>query len=81
VEVGKSVTGDGSNVFHDPRAGAHNYLDAGASYLSPFAQIDFEPEDGKLIIFPSYLLHAAKPYTGNQDRIVVAFNCAVRKVN
>jgi uncharacterized protein (TIGR02466 family) len=81
IEIGDSTGGDGSNVFLDPRAGAHNYLDAGASYLNQFTQIDFEPEDGKLIIFPSYLLHAAKPYSGAKDRIVVAFNCAVRKVD
>ncbi len=35
------------------------------------------PEDGNLIIFPSYLKHTVFPYNGEQDRIIVSFHAQV----
>jgi uncharacterized protein (TIGR02466 family) len=35
------------------------------------------PEDGLLVLFPSYLHHSATPYTGTRDRVVIAFNARV----
>lgn len=66
--------------FHDPRANANYYLDAGNSRLKLPAhhgvyQVRHEP--GKLLIFPSYVNHEIFPYVGTRPRIVVAFNCWV----
>lgn len=68
---------NGVNRFYDPRHGADQYQDAGTAYLSNEGFIDFTPRAGQLIIFPSYLKHAAMPYFGDKDRIVIAFNCQV----
>lgn len=35
---------------------------------------DIVPEEGKLILFPGHVRHAALPYTGGLDRIVISFN-------
>ena len=35
------------------------------------------PEEGALIIFPSYLYHYQDVYTGSKDRVVVAFNSTI----
>ena len=35
------------------------------------------PEEGKLVLFPSYLEHSATPYRGKTDRIVISFNARV----
>jgi hypothetical protein len=32
------------------------------------------PRAGLLFLFPSFLLHAVRPYTGNSLRISIAFN-------
>jgi len=40
---------------------------AGASEL-------IHPESGQLVLFPSWLLHAVRPYRGRRERISVAFN-------
>ena len=36
-----------------------------------------QPEDGKLVLFPSYLNHYQSLYTGDEERIVVAFNSII----
>lgn len=68
---------NGVNRFYDPRHGADHYQDAGTAYLSADGFMDFAPQPGQIIVFPSYLKHAAMPYFGNKDRIVLAFNCQV----
>lgn len=67
--------GSGKTVFTNP-AGL-NYLDWGSRYLNKQLDLDIEPEDGLLILFPSYLRHYQALYTGKEDRIVVAFNASV----
>ena len=40
-------------------------------------QAQVKPENGLLILFPSYLQHYQSIYTGKKDRIVVAFNAQI----
>ncbi len=68
---------NGINRFYDPRVNAAHFTDAGTAYLGNQGYWDFEPVAGQMIIFPSYLKHSALPYFGEQDRIVIAFNCVV----
>ncbi len=35
------------------------------------------PQDGSLVIFPSFLKHMAYPYNGEKDRIIVSFHAQV----
>ena len=37
-----------------------------------------KPEDGLLVLFPSYLQHYQSLYIGAKDRIVIAFNAQVQ---
>lgn len=37
----------------------------------------FTPEEGTLILFPSWLWHEATAYVGDKDRIVIAFNSVI----
>jgi len=71
------VTRNGSNRFYDPRACADQYLDAGTAYINADGFWDFQPTDGQVVIFPSYLKHSALPYFGDSDRIVIAFNSTI----
>lgn len=68
---------NGVNRFYDPRHGADQYLDAGTAYLNATGTWDFAPQEGQVVIFPSYLKHAAMPYFGSQARVVIAFNSQV----
>jgi hypothetical protein len=36
--------------------------------------VDVQPVEGKLVLFSGHVRHAALPYTGKEDRIVISFN-------
>ena len=42
--------------------------------------LNIKPKEGLLVLFPSYLAHGQKLYTGEKDRIVVAFNMTVSEL-
>ena len=42
--------------------------------------VRIKPEDGMLVVFPSYLNHYQALYEGVEDRIVVAFNSTINKL-
>ena len=67
--------GSGDTVFLNPAV--RTYRDFGTRSLDAFNQKRIQPEDGLLVLFPSFLNHHQSIYMGNQDRIVVAFNISV----
>ena len=73
IEKGNSThkNQNGINRFHSPLNSS--MADAGNYYLQAGAW-DWEPKDGHLLVFPSYLMHSALPYSGDIDRIVISFN-------
>lgn len=79
IDAGECALEDrnGINRFYDPRHGADQYLDAGTAYLNGTGTWDFSAVEGQIVIFPSYLKHAAMPYFGKQDRVIIAFNSQV----
>ena len=53
------------------------YTDPGMAYFSQNVWAH-NPEEGILLVFPSYLMHNAEPYTGTEkNRIVVSMNMKV----
>lgn len=79
VDAGESEieSRNGSNRFYDPRFCADQYLDAGTAYINSNGFWDFQPTDGQIVIFPSYLKHSALPYFSQKDRVIIAFNSAI----
>ena len=66
--------------FHDPRFCSWFYSDAGNLGLEmPWTHggYDVTHRPGRLVLFPSFLMHEILPYVGERPRIVVAFNCSV----
>tara|TARA_S200000501_G_scaffold295516_1_gene281501 strand:- start:564 stop:1232 length:669 start_codon:yes stop_codon:yes gene_type:complete len=41
--------------------------------------LDIFPNSGEMVFFPGFLPHAALPYFGKSDRIVIAFNIIIKK--
>ena len=35
------------------------------------------PEEGKMLVWPSYLMHGSYPYDGKNDRIIISANARV----
>jgi len=66
--------------YHDPRSGSFNYSDAGNLGLRlPYRHggFDIVHSAGRLILFPSYVMHEIFTYQGDRPRIVIAFNCSI----
>ena len=36
-----------------------------------------KPQEGKLVVWPNYLMHGSYPYTGEKNRIIVSVNALV----
>ena len=68
--------GSGDTVFMNPLTST--FTDAGTKYLERMTHMYIKPQQGKLILFPSYLAHYQALYTGSKDRIVVAFNATLQ---
>ena len=45
--------------------------------LSGGANEVFLPKAGRLVLFPSWLLHQVRPYRGTAERISIAFNLSL----
>ena len=60
----------GETIFRNPVTS--NFTDCGNNYV--FTSIRVIPENGKLVLFPSYLDHYQSLYTGDKERIVIGFN-------
>lgn len=69
--------GNGVNRFYNPYNNL--YSDYGSLYQTSLYA--YQPEEGDLFIFPSHIGHNATPYKGDKDRIVIAFNAQVEKLN
>jgi hypothetical protein len=51
--------------------------DLGSYWWNTEAVYSFYPEEGTLILFPSWLWHEATAYVGKEDRICIAFNSVI----
>jgi uncharacterized protein (TIGR02466 family) len=61
----------------DPRVGVDMIAVPGDPYGGAIA---VKPEDGMLVMFPSWLQHSVAPYRGEVPRISIAFNVAIHNV-
>jgi uncharacterized protein (TIGR02466 family) len=70
----------GELEFLDPR-GAVPLMNAPhlriAGHLSAGSSERLVPQAGRMVLFPSWVLHQVRPYRGTADRISVAFNLTV----
>lgn len=57
--------------FHDPRPAAGMMTPPGYEFGNKFT---VEPQEGMLVIFPSWLVHNVHPFWGIEARVSIAFN-------
>ena len=66
--------------FHDPRWCSWFHSEPGNLGLKlPYRHGGFEitHRAGRLVVFPSFLMHEIFAYQGDRPRIVIAFNCSI----
>lgn len=69
-----SVSKDnGVNRFYNVEA-SKGIGDVGSMWHNNNCVFDVSPTEGNLVIFPAWLHHEGRAYTGSEDRIVISFN-------
>jgi len=65
----------GEIVFYDPRpAPVYNHPRATKANMLNATVNSVKPEEGMLVIFPSYLDHSVNPNKSDDQRVVISFN-------
>ena len=76
----KAKKNSGCINFFDPKEQKNFRYPAIEKITELSAQVTkFEPEEGKLFIFPSYLYHSVDENLSEEDRIVISFNIDIDK--
>ena len=73
----KSLKNSGRLSCIDPRPGVQLNMPTRKKGELPkylWREVNLEPEEGRIIIFPYYLLHSVQPNESNDIRISVSFN-------
>ncbi|MFT5139710.1 MAG: hypothetical protein ACI9CB_001361 [Rhodothermales bacterium] len=65
----------GSLQFYDPRGSINMVQQPGNTMFG--ATLRITPEDGLLLIFPSWLYHSVSPFSSDTTRISIAFNVQI----
>ncbi|MDX1489509.1 MAG: TIGR02466 family protein [Acidiferrobacterales bacterium] len=74
----------GQVKFYDPRGASFMHVDEGNRRTDPrfsTTPVYLSHQEGQLVLFPSWLMHEVLPYVGQSERIVVAFNTAIRSTS
>jgi uncharacterized protein (TIGR02466 family) len=70
----------GDIVFYDPRpARVYKYPIAKSPNKLNATINSVKPENGLLVLFPSYLEHSVNPNNSNKKRVVISFNLSLEK--
>ncbi len=70
----------GDIVFYDPRPGpVYKHPIAKSPNILNASVNSIKPEEGMLVLFPSYLEHSVNPNQSNKKRIVISFNIKLEK--
>jgi len=64
--------GEGGEIYFTTPVFGHYVCAATTSFPCP--QVVIEPEEGTMILFPSYLEHGVRTYLGDEPRISLSFN-------
>ncbi|MBD1132913.1 hypothetical protein IDH16_02115 [Pelagibacterales bacterium SAG-MED45] len=67
---------NGSTYFMRPYGRGTSHQDFGGIRYNKGASF-FKAEEGKMLIWPSFIMHGSKPYLGKENRIVVSANIDV----
>ena len=76
VKIGKDATPRNGGTYFQKPTPNRNTLDFG-SYYNTFLSVEAEPLEGKMYIWPSYIMHGSYPYEGNEDKIIISANATI----
>tara|TARA_B100000242_G_scaffold262102_1_gene208300 strand:- start:92 stop:742 length:651 start_codon:yes stop_codon:yes gene_type:complete len=77
VQIGEDATNEnGSTYFLRPYQ-RRSPEDFGGKFYSSGGNATFKAVEGKMLIWPNFILHGSNPYKGEKNRIIVSANASV----
>jgi len=77
VQVGDDVNSNNGSTFFQKSRPENHTNDFGSQYNAQ-TMLKMKAVEGKLIIWPQYIMHGSMPYQGNINRIIVSANALVK---
>ena len=76
VQIGDDVSSINGSTFFQKARPANHTSDFGSQYNNE-TMLKINATEGKLVVWPQYLMHGSIPYQGNKNRIIVSANALV----
>ena len=76
VQIGKDANPTNGGTFFQRPTPMRTQTDFGSLYNRSLL-LSAKPQEGKLIVWPNYLMHGSYPYSGEKNRIIVSANTIV----
>ena len=77
VQVGDDVNSINGSTFFQKVRPPNQTSDFGSKYNDK-TMIKVVPEEGKLVVWPQFVMHGSTPYQGKKNRIIISANALVR---
>jgi uncharacterized protein (TIGR02466 family) len=79
LQLEEDANEDNGGTYFQKTLPARNINDFGSLY-NKSATAKVKPEEGKLVVWPNFILHGSTPYLGKKNRIIVSANTTVSLV-
>ena len=76
LQIGKDSSKINGGTYFQKPTQSRGTSDFG-SYYNKFLHKNFEPEEGKMYIWPNHIMHGSYPYEGDKDRIIISANAQI----
>jgi len=76
VQLGKDASPTNGATYFQRPIPLRTQNDFGSLYNKSLI-LSVTPQEGKLVVWPNYLMHGSYPYTGEKNRIIVSANALV----
>lgn len=76
MQVGDNLDSESGSTFFQNVRPPKQTNDFGSAYNAK-RTLKIKPIEGKLVVWPHYLMHGSIPYTGNKNRIIISANAII----
>ena len=76
VEAGKDSNEKNGSTYLQPPNVARLHSGIGSESFG-FDVLRFKPDEGKLVVWPSHIVHGSLPYTGSEKRVIISANLII----
>ena len=76
MQIEEKIDSESGSTFFQNIRPPKQTNDFGSAYNNR-RTLKIKPAEGKLLVWPHYLMHGSIPYTGNRSRVIISANATV----